>query len=44
MYQQDIAEMLGLSESNTGVILFRAMRRLRLILESQGMSIDDGKN
>lgn len=35
-----IARLIGISESNTGVILFRAMRRLRIILESQGMSID----
>lgn len=41
---RDIAGMLGLSESNIGVIIFRAMRRLRLILESQGMSIDDGNH
>ena len=38
---RDIAGLMGISESNTGVILFRAMRRLRLILESQGMSIDE---
>ena len=37
---RDIARFVGISESNTGVILFRAMRRLRIILESQGMNID----
>jgi len=36
---RDIAKLIGISESNTAVILFRAMRRLRLILESQGMSV-----
>ena len=36
---RDIARLAGISESNTAVILFRAMRRLRMILESQGMSI-----
>lgn len=36
---RDIAKFIGISESNTAVILFRAMRRLRAILESQGMSI-----
>jgi len=36
---KDIAILVGISESNTAVILFRAMRRLRIILESQGMSI-----
>ncbi len=39
---RDIAEIMGISESNTGVILYRAMRQLRQILESQGMRIDDG--
>lgn len=38
---RDIARLIGISESNTGVILFRAMRRLRIILESQGLSIHD---
>lgn len=38
---RDIASSMGISESNTGVILYRAMRRLRLILESQGMSSDE---
>lgn len=38
---RDIARLVGISESNTGVILFRAMRRLRIILESQGMNIYD---
>ncbi|WP_366923917.1 sigma-70 family RNA polymerase sigma factor [Metallumcola ferriviriculae] len=37
---RDIARLVGISESNTGVILFRAMRRLRIILESQGLNID----
>lgn len=36
---RDIARLIGISESNTGVILFRAMRRLRIILESQGLNI-----
>ncbi|CVK19418.1 RNA polymerase sigma factor [Sporomusa sphaeroides] len=34
---REIAGFIGISESHTGVILFRAMRRLRLILESQGV-------
>ena len=34
-----IAEIMGISESNARVILFRAMRRLRIILESQGLRI-----
>lgn len=38
---RDIAKLIGISESNTGVILFRAMRRLRIILESQGLSFYD---
>jgi len=38
---RDIAKITGNSESNTGVILFRAMRRLRQILESRGIDIDD---
>ncbi|MDD3704800.1 MAG: sigma-70 family RNA polymerase sigma factor [Clostridiaceae bacterium] len=38
---RDIAKFIGISESNTGVILFRAMRRLRQILESWGINIDD---
>ncbi|EHL05375.1 sigma-70 family RNA polymerase sigma factor [Desulfitobacterium hafniense] len=36
---REIARLVGISESNTGVILFRAMRQLRLILASQGMCI-----
>ena len=36
---RDIATLTGITESNTAVILFRAMRRLRIILESQGISI-----
>lgn len=36
---RDIAGLIGISESNTGVILFRALRRLRIILESQGLNI-----
>jgi RNA polymerase sigma-70 factor (ECF subfamily) len=36
---RDIAKFMGISESNTGVILFRAMRRLRHILESRGVHI-----
>jgi RNA polymerase sigma-70 factor (ECF subfamily) len=35
---RDIAKFVGISESNTGIILFRAMKRLRKILESQGMN------
>ena len=38
---RDIAKIIDVSESNTGVILFRAMKRLRLILESQGMKSCD---
>jgi len=38
---RDIAKFTGISESNTGVILFRAMRRLRQILESRRIYIDD---
>jgi RNA polymerase sigma-70 factor (ECF subfamily) len=37
---RDIARLTGISESNTGVILFRAMRQLRRILESQGLNIN----
>ena len=36
---REIAKITGISESNTGVILFRAMQRLRIILESQGLNI-----
>ncbi|HEX3011739.1 MAG TPA: sigma-70 family RNA polymerase sigma factor, partial [Syntrophomonadaceae bacterium] len=36
---RNIAKLIGINESNTGVILFRTMRRLRLILEGQGLSI-----
>lgn len=36
---KDIARFLEISESNVGVILFRAMKRLRSILESQGMNV-----
>lgn len=39
---RDIARVTGISESNTGVILYRSMRRLRQILESQGININDG--
>lgn len=39
---RDIAGVTGLRESNVGVILFRSMRRLRLVLESQGLSSSDG--
>lgn len=31
---RNIARLVGISESNTGIILFRAMRRLRKLLES----------
>ncbi len=34
---REIAQLIGVSESNTGVILFRAMKQLRKILTSQGM-------
>lgn len=34
---REIAKLVGISESNTGVILFRAMGQLRIILASQGM-------
>lgn len=34
---REIAKLLGISESNTGVILYRAMRHLRTLLESQGV-------
>lgn len=40
---REIAKLIGLSESNTGVTLFRAMRRLRYIMEIQGVNIDDGE-
>jgi len=33
-----IAELIGLSESNVGVILYRAIRQLRSILKSGGVS------
>ncbi|MDW7674572.1 MAG: sigma-70 family RNA polymerase sigma factor [Bacillota bacterium] len=36
---RDIAKLLDISESNTGVILFRAMKQLRIILENEGMNI-----
>ena len=36
---RDIATLTDISESNIAVILFRAMRRLRITFESQGMSI-----
>ncbi|MHB8157955.1 MAG: RNA polymerase sigma factor, partial [Desulfocucumaceae bacterium] len=32
-----IAELTGLSSSNVGVILYRSMRRLRTILDGQGV-------
>lgn len=38
---REIAKMTGISESNTGVILYRSMRRLRQILESQGINVYD---
>ena len=41
---RSIAAFLGISESNVGVILYRAMRRLRHILDSRGMSWNDGKS
>ncbi len=39
---RDIAIQVGISESNTGIILYRAMRRLRKVLEKQDMHICDG--
>ncbi|MDD2372175.1 MAG: sigma-70 family RNA polymerase sigma factor [Syntrophomonadaceae bacterium] len=36
---KEIAGIIGISESNSRVILFRAMRRLRIILERQGLNI-----
>lgn len=36
---REIAKFIGISESNTGIILFRAMRKLRIILQSQGLNI-----
>lgn len=39
MSNREIACLLDISESNTGIILFRAMRRLRKILEAQGVGI-----
>ncbi|MFZ3171142.1 MAG: sigma-70 family RNA polymerase sigma factor [Carboxydocellales bacterium] len=38
---RDIARLTGISDSSVGVILFRAMRRLRRILESQGLNSYD---
>lgn len=38
MSNRDIARISGISESNTGVILFRAMKQLRVILERQGLN------
>lgn len=38
---REIAKLLNIGESNTGIILFRAMRRLRRILKSQGLNIND---
>jgi RNA polymerase sigma-70 factor (ECF subfamily) len=40
---REIASFTGYSESNTGVILFRAMQRLRRVLESRGMNLNDGE-
>ncbi len=40
---REIAKIIGLSESNIGVTLYRAMRRLRHIMEIQGVCIDDGE-
>ncbi len=37
---REIAGFIGISESHTGVTLFRAMRRLRLVLESRGVEFD----
>lgn len=41
MTNRDIAKVTGLSENNIGVILFRAMRHMRKIMESQGVYMDD---
>ena len=38
---REIAKAIGLSESNIGVILYRAMRRLRCMMEVQGVDMDD---
>lgn len=38
---REIAKVTGLSESNIGVILFRAMQHLRNIMKIQGVDIDD---
>lgn len=38
---RDIAKFMGISESNTGIILFRVMRQLRRILESRGVNVVD---
>lgn len=40
---REIAKIIGLSESNIGVTLYRAMRRLRHIMEIQGVNIDEGE-
>ncbi len=36
---REIAKIISISESNAGIILFRAMRRLRQALEEQGIKI-----
>lgn len=36
---KEIASFMDISESNTGIILFRAMRRLRIILASEEMNV-----
>jgi len=40
---RSIAKLTGLSESNVGVIIYRAMRRLQTILESGGEEFDERK-
>lgn len=38
---RQIAQMMGLSESNVGTILYRALKRLKDILKEQGAVIND---
>ncbi len=41
MTNREIAKTIGLSESNIGVILFRAIRRMRSLMEIQGVNWDE---
>ncbi len=41
MTNRQVAKITGLSESNIGVILFRTMRHMRQVMESQGVNLDD---